>query len=83
MQGLGWLAALVIGGLAGWIAARVMRANTDILLNIALGIIGAMVANGLFRLIGLVPSATWIAQGFVGFVGAFILIAGWRMIRGC
>ena len=82
MQGIGWLAALVIGGLAGWIAARFMGANTGILLNIVLGIVGAMVANVLFRLIGLAPSATWIAQGFVGFVGACILIAGWRMVRG-
>ena len=82
MLGLGFLAAVLIGGLAGWIASRFMGANTGILVNIGLGIAGAMIANMLFGLIGLAPSGTWIMQGFVGFVGACILIAVWRMVRG-
>lgn len=82
MQGLGFLAAIFIGGLAGWIASRFMGANTGILMNIILGVLGAALANALFRIIGLAASPTWIAQGFVGFVGACILIGAWRMFRG-
>ncbi len=82
MQGLGFLAAIIVGGLAGWIASIFMRADTGLILNIVLGIVGAIVANALFSLIGLGAGPSWIAQGFVGFVGACILIAGWRMIKG-
>ncbi|MBY4894408.1 GlsB/YeaQ/YmgE family stress response membrane protein [Rhodobacteraceae bacterium N5(2021)] len=82
MQGLGFLAAIFVGGLAGWIASRFMGANTGIIVNVILGIVGAVVANFLFRLIGLAPSGGWIMQGFVGFVGACVLIAVLRMVRG-
>lgn len=82
MQGLGLLAAILIGGLAGWIASRFMGANTGIIMNVILGIVGAVVANFLFGLIGLSPSGGWMAQGFVGFIGACILIAAIRMVRG-
>lgn len=82
MQGLGILAAIIVGGLAGWIGSRIMGANTGLLLNIVLGIVGAVVANFLLRIIGISASPTWIAQGAVGLLGACILIAGWRMLRG-
>ncbi|QXT40129.1 GlsB/YeaQ/YmgE family stress response membrane protein [Gymnodinialimonas ceratoperidinii] len=82
MQGLGFLAAIIVGGLAGWIASRFMGARTGILINIILGILGAVVANFLLRLVGIVPTEGWIAQGIVGFLGACILIVLWRMIRG-
>jgi uncharacterized membrane protein YeaQ/YmgE (transglycosylase-associated protein family) len=79
---MGWLAAIFIGGLAGWIGSRIMGANTGLLLNIVLGIVGAMVANVLLRIIGLAAGPNWIEQGAVGLLGACILIAGWRMLRG-
>ncbi len=82
MQGVGFIAAIIIGGFAGWFASRFMGANTGIFVNIGLGILGAVVANFLFRLIGLGTSGGWLMQGFVGFVGACILIAGIRLVRG-
>ncbi len=57
-------------------------ANTGLITNVILGIVGAMVANVLLGLIGINASATWLAQGAVGLLGACILIAAWRMIRG-
>lgn len=82
MQGLGFFAAIIVGGFAGWIASRVMGASTGLIVNVILGIVGAIVANVLFRLIGLAPGGGWITQGFVGFVGACILIAVLRAVRG-
>ena len=41
MQGLGWLAAIIVGGLAGWIGSSIMKADTGIFMNIILGIVGA------------------------------------------
>lgn len=82
MQGIGWLAAIIVGGLAGWIASRIMKADTGFLLNVVLGIVGALVANFLLSLLGIFAPGTWLAQGLVGILGAVMLIWGWRRIRG-
>ena len=47
MEGVGWLAAIIIGGLAGWIAASVMKTGTGLIANIVLGIVGAVVLNAI------------------------------------
>lgn len=83
MEGLGWLAAIVVGGLAGWIASSIMKADTGIFLNIILGIVGAVIANALLGLVGLNAQAgSWIAQGIAGLIGAVILIWIYRAITG-
>ena len=67
MQGLGWLAAIIVGGLAGWIASSIMKADTGMFLNIILGIVGAVVGNALLGLVGLsAQSGSWVAQGVAG-----------------
>ena len=43
VNGVGWIAAIIIGGLAGWLAEMVMKSNTGIFMNIVLGIVGAVV----------------------------------------
>ena len=40
-QAIGWIAAIVIGGIAGWLAERFMKSDMGHLMNIVLGIIGA------------------------------------------
>ncbi len=81
MEGLGWIAAIIVGGLAGWIASNIMKADTGLFLNIVLGIVGAVVGNALLGLFGLNAQAgSWIAQGLVGLVGAVILIWLYRVI---
>ena len=81
MEGLGWLAAIVVGGLAGWIASMIMKADTGVVLNIILGIVGAVIGNALLGLFGLNAQAgSWVAQGLVGLVGAVILIWIYRAV---
>jgi uncharacterized membrane protein YeaQ/YmgE (transglycosylase-associated protein family) len=80
-EGIGWIAAIIIGGLAGWFASKVMKSNTGLLLNIVLGIVGAVVASFLFNLVGF-SFAGWIGYLIAGFIGACILIGGARAIRG-
>jgi len=80
-MGLGLIGALIVGGLAGWIASIFMKADTGLLLNIILGIVGAAVANFLLSALGIYAAPTVIAQLIVGFIGACLLIAIARMIR--
>ena len=47
MEGVGWIGAIIIGGLAGWIAEKVMGGDHSILTNIGIGIVGALVLNAL------------------------------------
>ena len=81
MQGLGWLAAIIVGALAGWIAEKIMKADHGLLTNIILGIVGALVLN--FILVALMGATLggWIGQLVVGVVGACMLIAGYRAVR--
>src|SRR5689334_17988574 len=47
---VGWIAAIIIGGIAGWLAEQFMHSQMGLLMNIVLGIIGAAIAGWLFGL---------------------------------
>lgn len=75
MTGIGWFASIIIGGLAGWIAEKYMQRDHSLLVNIILGIVGAMVFNFIIATIFGTVLGGWIGQLFSGFVGACVLIA--------
>lgn len=78
--GIGWIAAIIIGGLAGWLAEKFMKSNMGVIMNIILGIFGAIVANFILSLVG-IGLGGWLGYLIAGFIGACILIALARMIR--
>ncbi|WP_332066013.1 GlsB/YeaQ/YmgE family stress response membrane protein [Bartonella sp. CB189] len=77
---IGWIAAIVVGGLAGWAAQYVMKSQTKILLDVFLGIAGAALASSLLSLFGINLSG-WIGYLISGFIGACILIWLGRKVR--
>lgn len=77
---IGWIAAIIIGGLAGWLGSSFMKSDTGIVMNIILGIVGAAVASALLGILG-VTFGGWIGYLIAGFIGACILIAIARAIR--
>ena len=82
MQGLGWISAIIVGGLAGWIAEKIMHSDMGVFANIVLGIVGAILLNALLAGILGFQWSGWIGQLVIGAVGACILIWITRMIRG-
>jgi uncharacterized membrane protein YeaQ/YmgE (transglycosylase-associated protein family) len=56
---IGWIAAIVIGGIAGWLAEQFMKSQMGLVMNIVLGIIGAAVASWLLGFLG-VSLGGWI-----------------------
>lgn len=80
--GIGFFGSLLLGALAGWIAEKVMKSDMGLLANIALGILGALVANFLLGLILDETFGGWIGQLIVGVIGACLLIWIARMVRG-
>jgi len=52
-QQVGWIATIIIGGIAGWLAEQFMKSQMGLVMNIVIGIIGAAVASWLFGLLGI------------------------------
>ena len=78
---MGWILIIVIGGILGWLASKVMRtdAQQGILLNIVVGIVGAALAGFLLSpLLGIptINAANFSIGGLlISFVGALVLLA--------
>lgn len=77
---MGWLIAIIVGGVAGWLASIVMGRNASmgIVLNVVVGIIGAIIGNLLAGpLFGIDTTIqTFNLPGFlVAIVGAIVLLA--------
>jgi len=78
---MGWIITIILGGLAGWIAEKIMKAEHGLLTNIVLGIVGAAVLNFILgTLLGLYASDSWLAYLIVAIIGACGLIFVWRAI---
>ncbi len=75
---VGWLAAIIVGCFAGWLAEKVMKSRQGLLTNIILGVIGAIVGNAIFAALGIVLGG-WMGYLVAGFVGACLLIGVSRM----
>jgi uncharacterized membrane protein YeaQ/YmgE (transglycosylase-associated protein family) len=78
---VGWIAAIIVGGVAGWLAEQFMNSEMGILMNIMLGIIGAAVAGAIFNFFG-IHLGGWIGYLIAGFIGAVLLIWIVRAVRG-
>jgi uncharacterized membrane protein YeaQ/YmgE (transglycosylase-associated protein family) len=50
---IGWIAAIIIGGIAGWLAEQFMKSDIGLLMNIVLGIVGAAIASAIFSFFGI------------------------------
>ena len=75
----GWIVAIIVGGIAGWLASMVMArdASMGIVMNIVVGIIGALLGNFLAGLLFNTGSTiqTFNIQGFlIAIVGAIVLL---------
>ena len=82
MEGFGWLMTIVIGALAGWIAEKVMKFDTGLLMNIVMGVVGAVVGNFLLMSILGITFGGFLGQLVVAVIGACILIFVYRAVKG-
>lgn len=86
MVGLGgFLGALIIGGLAGWVASMIMKTDGSmgILLNIVVGVVGAVIGNALLPLLGIDGTSGFTIWSFiVALIGAMLLLFVVKMFTG-
>ena len=78
---MGLILALIIGGIIGWLASIVMRTNAQqgILLNIVVGIVGAVIAGLIFG--ASINGPITIETFLYSLIGAIILLAIVNLIR--
>lgn len=79
---MGWIAFLIIGGLAGWLAERFMDRDHGLLTNVVVGIIGAYIGGFLFGLLHIPEPTGFIGSLVVAVIGAVILLWVWGKLRG-
>src|SRR5215467_11748494 len=77
---VGWIAAIIIGGIAGWLAEQFMKSDMGLLMNIVLGIVGAAIASAILSAFGIVLGG-WLGYLIAGFIGACLLIWIFRLVQ--
>ena len=82
MEGVGWFATIIIGILAGWIAEKVTSRDHGLIMNLIIGLVGAVIGRFLaINLFGITYDGWW-ASLLVASVGAIVLLWVWGMMRG-
>jgi uncharacterized membrane protein YeaQ/YmgE (transglycosylase-associated protein family) len=76
-----WIITLIIGGVVGWLASILMKADAQmgLIANVLIGIVGSLLGYWLAGVLGLAP-AGGILRFVVAVVGAALLIWILRMV---
>ena len=71
--------SLIVGGIIGWLAGKLMKSKGGLLRNILLGIVGSGVGNWLAGTIGLVAQNS-LGSFLIGVGGACVVILLCRLL---
>jgi uncharacterized membrane protein YeaQ/YmgE (transglycosylase-associated protein family) len=73
---------IIVGLVAGWATGKIMRgAGYGVLMDIGLGIVGAVVGGTLMRHLGVYPSGGLIPAILVAILGAVVVVVVVRLLR--
>jgi uncharacterized membrane protein YeaQ/YmgE (transglycosylase-associated protein family) len=79
---MGFVAWIVVGLIAGWLAGQVMKGGGyGILVDVILGIVGGLLGGWIFGQLGIWPGGGMIGAIVVAFIGAVILVAVTRLFK--
>ena len=82
---MGWIIAIIVGGIAGWLASKVMNrdASMGIIWNVVAGCVGSVVGNLIanqFAIVGSVQQFS-ITGLLVAVVGAIIVLGILNLVQ--
>jgi uncharacterized membrane protein YeaQ/YmgE (transglycosylase-associated protein family) len=79
---MGFIAWIIVGLIAGWLAGVVMKGGGyGVLVDIILGILGGIVGGWVFGALGIWQGRGMIGSIIVAFIGAVILVGITRLIK--
>jgi uncharacterized membrane protein YeaQ/YmgE (transglycosylase-associated protein family) len=77
---MGIIILILVGAIAGWVASKVMRAESSPLINIFLGVAGGMLGGYLFGLVNVSLMNGIPGDILISFIGAVILVLIYKLV---
>lgn len=78
---MGFISWIIIGLVAGWLAARITRSPHGLLRNLAVGLLGAVLGGFVFSKLGVQAMPDFWGQLITAIIGAVLLLFLWQIIR--
>lgn len=80
---VGWIGYIVIGGIAGWLASKIVKGSgAGILMDIVAGVVGALGTGVVLNVLGVdVGNGGYWFTFFIALLGAVVLLWLLRLIR--
>ena len=78
---MSFLAWIIIGLVAGWLAARITNSPHGLLRNLAVGLLGAVLGGFVFDKLGLHVMPDFWGQLITAVIGAVLLLFLWQVVR--
>jgi uncharacterized membrane protein YeaQ/YmgE (transglycosylase-associated protein family) len=78
---VGFIVAIIIGGVIGWLASLIMKTNAQmgLIANILVGVVGSLIGHWAAGALGIAAAGT-LASWLISLVGAVVLIAILRAV---
>jgi len=82
LTSVGWIGYIIIGGIAGWIAGKIVKGSgSGILMNIVIGVVGALIGGFLLSFfVDTAGGGFWFTL-FTAILGSVILLWIVGMVR--
>jgi uncharacterized membrane protein YeaQ/YmgE (transglycosylase-associated protein family) len=78
---MGFFAWIIIGLIAGWLAAKITNTPHGLLRNLAVGLVGAIVGGWLFEKLGIQVMPSFLGGLITATIGAVVFLLIWQAIR--
>jgi uncharacterized membrane protein YeaQ/YmgE (transglycosylase-associated protein family) len=78
---MGVIAWIVVGLIAGWLAHVILGGRGGIFVNLAVGLVGAIVGGWLFEALRVMPAPGFAGELITATIGAVVFLFIWRAIR--
>ena len=75
------MAWIVVGLIAGWLAHVILGGRGNLLYNLAVGLVGAIVGGAVLPRLGIMIAQDFLGNLISATIGAVIFLVIWRAIR--
>jgi uncharacterized membrane protein YeaQ/YmgE (transglycosylase-associated protein family) len=73
------IVVIIVGAIIGWVASKIMRMQGGLLVDIVVGIVGALLASFLFGRATLTSGSFAVVSLLWSLLGAIIVLASYRL----